>query len=99
MFEISVRDIDMPGVYSPMPMGAFRAVAKLLVDNAEKFCRWCLKDFSCKGETIMLAFAECFYSTQGIDINEVRMAYTINKKTSSEALQFHGRLLRLLRDT
>lgn len=46
---------QIPGVFSPMPKGAFYTVAKLPVDNAEKFCRWLLEEFSYEGETVMMA--------------------------------------------
>ena len=56
---------QIPGVFSPMPKGAFYTVAKLPVDNAEKFCRWLLEEFSYEGETVMMAPASGFYSTKG----------------------------------
>ena len=68
----------IPGVYSPIPMGAFYTVAKLPVDNAEDFCAWCLSDFDYEGETVMLAPASGFYSTPGLAKNEVRIAYVLN---------------------
>ncbi len=67
----------IPGVYSPIPMGAFYTVASLPVDDAEKFCAWCLTDFSYEGETVMLAPASGFYSTPGMGRNEVRVAYVL----------------------
>ena len=67
----------IPGVYSPIPMGAFYTVAKLPVDNAEDFCAWCLSDFDYEGETVMLAPASGFYSTPGLGKNEVRIAYVL----------------------
>ena len=65
----------IPGVYSPIPMGAFYTVAKLPVDDSEKFCAWCLSDFSYEGETVMMAPAAGFYTTPGAGRNEVRIAY------------------------
>ena len=67
----------IPGVYSPIPMGAFYTVARLPVDDAEKFCAWCLTDFSYEGETIMMAPASGFYSTPGLGRDEVRLAYVL----------------------
>ena len=55
----------IPGVYSPIPMGAFYTVAKLPIDDSEKFCRWCLEEFNYEGETIMMAPASGFYTTPG----------------------------------
>ena len=74
------------GVYSPIPMGAFYTVAKLPVDDAEKFCRWCLSDFTYEGCTIMLAPAAGFYTTPGAGINQVRIAYVLNKEDLTQAL-------------
>lgn len=76
----------IPGVYSPIPMGAFYTVAKLPVDNAEDFCAWCLSDFDYEGETVMLAPASGFYSTPGLGKNEVRIAYVLNQNDLKRAL-------------
>jgi aspartate aminotransferase len=76
----------IPGVYSPIPMGAFYTVAKLPVDDAEKFCAWCLSDFNYEGETVMLAPAAGFYTTPGVGINEVRLAYVLKKEDLTRAL-------------
>lgn len=76
----------IPGVYSPIPMGAFYTVAKLPVDDSEKFCRWCLESFEDNGETIMMAPASGFYTTPGIGYNEVRLAYVLKKKDLERAL-------------
>ena len=76
----------IPGVYSPIPMGAFYTVARLPVDDAEKFCAWCLTDFDYEGETIMMAPASGFYSTPGMGKDEVRIAYILNKTELKRAL-------------
>ena len=76
----------IPGVYSPIPMGAFYTVAKLPVDNAEDFCAWCLSDFDYEGETVMLAPASGFYSTPGQGKDEVRIAYVLNLDDLRRAL-------------
>ncbi len=76
----------IPGVYSPIPMGAFYTVAKLPVDDADKFCEWCLSDFSYEGETVMMAPASGFYSTPGMGRDEVRIAYVLKKDDLLRAL-------------
>ena len=76
----------IPGVYSPIPMGAFYTVAKLPVDDAEKFCAWCLSDFQYEGETVMMAPAAGFYTTPGAGRNEVRIAYVLKKDDLERAL-------------
>ena len=74
------------GVYSPIPMGAFYTVASLPVDDADKFCEWCLSDFNYDGETVMMAPASGFYSTPGMGRNEVRIAYVLKKEDLQRAL-------------
>lgn len=77
---------QIPGVYSPIPMGAFYTVAKLPVDDCERFCAWLLTDFNYEGETIMMAPASGFYTTPGAGKNEVRIAYILKKKDLERAL-------------
>ena len=74
------------GVYSPIPMGAFYTVAKLPVDDADKFCEWCLSDFSYEGETVMMAPASGFYSTPGMGCDQARIAYVLKKEDLQRAL-------------
>ncbi|MBQ0104395.1 MAG: pyridoxal phosphate-dependent aminotransferase [Prevotellaceae bacterium] len=76
----------IPGVYSPIPMGAFYTVAKLPVDDAEKFCAWCLEEFSYEGATVMMAPAAGFYTTPGAGRNQVRIAYVLKKEDLMQAL-------------
>lgn len=76
----------IPGVYSPIPMGAFYTVAKLPVDDSERFCRWCLEKFDYEGETIMMAPASGFYTTPGAGTNQVRIAYVLKKDDLTRAL-------------
>ena len=68
----------MNGVYCPNPGGAFYVVAQLPIDNADKFCQWMLESFSYNNDTVMMAPATGFYSTEGAGQNEVRMAYVLN---------------------
>ena len=76
----------IPGVYSPIPMGAFYTVARLPVDDSEKFCAWCLSEFNYEGETVMMAPASGFYTTPGAGQNEVRIAYVLKKDDLQRAL-------------
>ncbi len=76
----------IPGVFSPMPMGAFYTIARLPIDDSDKFCAWCLSDFSYEGETVMMAPATGFYSTPGKGTNEVRIAYVLKKADLERAL-------------
>lgn len=77
---------EIPGVYSPMPMGAFYTVAKLPVEDAEEFCRWCLEEFSYNGSTVFMAPAAGFYTIPGCGKNEVRIAYVLKQSDLEEAL-------------
>lgn len=83
----------IPGVYSPIPMGAFYTVARLPVDDSDRFCAWCLSDFSFEGETVMLAPASGFYTDPTKGRNEVRIAYVLNKNDLRRALYILGRAL------
>ena len=77
---------DIPGVFCPKPGGAFYAMAKLPVDDADKFCQWLLESFSYNGKTLMLAPGSGFYSTPGLGKNEVRLAYVLNTVAINEAM-------------
>lgn len=76
----------IPGVYSPIPMGAFYTVARLPVDDSDRFCAWLLSDFEYNGETIMMAPASGFYTTPGIGRDEVRIAYVLDKEDLKKSL-------------
>jgi aspartate aminotransferase len=76
----------IPGCYSPLPMGAFYTVAKLPVDNADKFCAWCLSEFEYEGQTVMMAPASGFYTTPDIGQDQVRIAYVLNREDLAKAL-------------
>ena len=83
----------IPGVYSPIPMGAFYTMTRLPIDDAERFCAWCLEEFSYENETIMMAPGTGFYTTPGAGHNEVRIAYVLNKHDLERALFILGRAL------
>ncbi len=76
----------IPGCYTPIPMGAFYTVVSLPVDDADKFCGWCLSEFQYNGATIFMAPASGFYTTPGMGRNEVRMAYVLNKADLAQAI-------------
>ncbi|MDE5607926.1 MAG: pyridoxal phosphate-dependent aminotransferase [Muribaculaceae bacterium] len=77
----------IPGCYTPIPMGAFYTVVSLPIDDADRFCAWCLRDFEYDGATIFMAPASGFYTTPGKGRNEVRMAYVLNKDELAKALE------------
>jgi aspartate aminotransferase len=77
---------QMEGVYCPNPGGAFYAMAKLPIDDSDKFCQWMLEEFSYNNQTVMFAPATGFYITPGLGLNEIRLAYVINKQDISNAM-------------
>ena len=76
----------IPGVFCPNPGGAFYAMARLPVDDADIFCQWLLEKFSYKNKTVMLAPASGFYGTKGLGKNEVRLAYVLNVDAINAAM-------------
>ncbi|MBM3430982.1 MAG: pyridoxal phosphate-dependent aminotransferase [Bacteroidetes bacterium] len=78
---------SIPGVFCPKPSGAFYCVAQFPVDDAEKFCQWLLEVFNYKGQTVMMAPANGFYSTPGAGKNEARIAYVLNKESLRNAVE------------
>lgn len=86
--KVVVESINaIKGAFCPDPSGAFYVVAKLPIDNSDKFCRWLLEDFSYNNETILLAPATGFYSTKGSGLNEVRISYVLNVNDLKKAMK------------
>lgn len=77
----------IPGVFCPNPGGAFYAMARLPIDDADKFCQWLLESFSYEEQTVMLSPATGFYATPGLGKQEVRLAYVINKESITKAMK------------
>jgi len=77
----------IPGVYTPTPKGAFYTVARLPIDDSDKFCQWILSEFSYNNQTVMMAPASGFYSTPGSGKNEVRIAYVLKKEDLGNAIE------------
>ena len=76
----------IPGVVVEEPMGAFYLMASLPVDNADKFQKWLLEEFSDNGDTVMFAPGAPFYETPGKGINEVRIAYVLKQQDLERAM-------------
>ncbi|MBE6312120.1 MAG: pyridoxal phosphate-dependent aminotransferase [Bacteroidales bacterium] len=76
----------IPGVYSPIPMGAFYTLARLPVEDADEFCAWCLTDFEYEGQTVMMAPASGFYTSPNLGRDEVRLAYVLKQNDLKKAL-------------
>ena len=77
----------MDGVFCTKPSGAFYLMAQLPIDDSDDFCRWMLEDFELDGETVMLAPATGFYSSEGAGKNEVRIGYVLNIAALSSAMR------------
>lgn len=86
---------ELDGVFCPMPRGAFYCVAKFPVDSAEKFCQWLLEDFEHNGDTVMMAPASGFYSTEGLGQQEARIAYVLNQDSLKKAVKCLGEALKV----
>ncbi len=78
---------QIPGVVTSEPLGAFYTMVKLPVDDADKFCAWCLSDFEYEGETVMMAPASGFYVTPGLGLSEVRIAYVLEVEKLRRAIK------------
>jgi len=76
----------IPGVFCPMPSGAFYAVAQLPVDSADRFAEWILSDFSYEGATVMMAPASGFYTDPALGAKQVRLAYVLEISQLKRAL-------------
>lgn len=77
---------QIPGVFAPTPMGAFYVMVRLPVDDTERFCQWCLTDFSYEGQTVMMAPGSGFYTDPNEGRDQVRMAYVLNKDELAKAM-------------
>jgi aspartate aminotransferase len=77
----------MDGVFCPKPSGAFYCIARLPIDNADRFCQWLLEKFSFEGKTVMLAPATGFYSVPTCGTDEVRIAYVLNLEDLQQAMR------------
>jgi aspartate aminotransferase len=76
----------MAGVFCPSPGGAFYAIARLPIDDCDKFCQWILESFEHQGQTVMMAPASGFYGSAGMGLNEVRLAYVLNAESIDAAM-------------
>ena len=98
---VSRRDLlidglnNIEGVFCPKPKGAFYAIAQLPVDNADKFAQWLLECFDLDGETLMVAPAAGFYATPNTGINQVRIAYVLNKESLKSAINILAKALKV----
>ncbi|MFT5102984.1 MAG: aspartate aminotransferase [Candidatus Latescibacterota bacterium] len=86
--NILIRELEaIPGVQVGHPKGAFYCIAQLPVKNSDRFAQWLLEDFDLEGETVMVAPAAGFYSSEGVGLNQIRIAYVLNKESLIRAVQ------------
>ena len=86
--DVMVKALNkIEGVVSPLPMGAFYTIAKLPIDDSDKFAQWLLEDFQYNNETVMVAPAEGFYATPGRGKDEVRIAYVLKIEDLKKAIK------------
>jgi len=86
---------SIPGVFCPMPSGAFYAMARLPIYNSDHFCQWLLESFSFEGATIMLAPATGFYASSGAGNDEVRIGYVLNVEDLEKSIEILREALRV----
>lgn len=85
--NVVVESINkMKGAFCPNPSGAFYVVAKLPIDDSDKFCQWLLEDFNYQSQTVMLAPATGFYATEGKGLDEVRISYVLKVEDLKNAM-------------
>ncbi len=89
---------NIPGVFCPNPGGAFYAIAKLPINDADYFCQWLLENFSYQNQTIMLAPASGFYGSENFGKSEVRLAYVIQNESIVKAIKCLEEALRIYKD-
>jgi aspartate aminotransferase len=92
----ALKEID--GVKIANPKGAFYCVAELPVKNADDFAQWLLESFEVNGETIMVAPAAGFYSTPGVGLNQIRIAYVLNNESLIKSVHILKEALKVYKD-
>jgi aspartate aminotransferase len=91
-----LKKID--GVKVAKPSGAFYCIAELPIKNADHFAQWLLEKFDINGETVMVATAAGFYSTPGVGLNQIRIAYVLNKESLIKAVAILKEALKIYKD-
>ncbi|MDG1729978.1 MAG: pyridoxal phosphate-dependent aminotransferase [Algibacter sp.] len=86
------------GVKVAKPKGAFYCIVELPVKNSDYFAQWLLEDFEVDNETIMVAPAAGFYSTEGVGLNQIRIAYVLNKESLIKAVHILKEALKVYKD-
>ena len=94
-----IKELEkIDGVKVAKPKGAFYCIAELPIKNADKFAQWLLEDFDVNGETVMVAPAAGFYSTPGVGLNQIRIAYVLNENSLKTAVNILNEALKVYKD-
>ncbi|GGW23053.1 aminotransferase [Arenibacter certesii] len=101
---VSRRDLlitelnKIEGIKVGNPQGAFYCIVELPIKNADKFAQWLLESFNTNGATVMVAPAAGFYATEGLGLNQVRIAYVLEKEEIKKAVHILGEALKVYND-
>jgi aspartate aminotransferase len=97
--DILIEELNkIEGVKVATPKGAFYCIAKLPVKNADHFAQWLLETYEYNGETVMVAPAAGFYSTPGVGLDEVRIAYVLKKEDLVKSVQILKEALKVYKN-
>ncbi|GAA4886150.1 pyridoxal phosphate-dependent aminotransferase [Flaviramulus aquimarinus] len=86
------------GIKVAKPKGAFYCIAELPIKNSDNFAKWLLENFDIDGKTIMVAPAAGFYSTPGVGLNQIRIAYVLKKESLIKAVNILKEALKVYKD-
>ena len=94
--NILIEELEkIDGVKIGHPQGAFYCIAELPVENSDNFAQWLLEEFRVKGETVMVAPAAGFYASEGLGLNQIRIAYVLDKDSLKRAVNILGEALKI----
>ncbi|TVZ57711.1 aspartate aminotransferase [Flavobacteriaceae bacterium MAR_2010_105] len=97
--NILISELEkIEGLKVAKPNGAFYCIAELPIKNADNFAQWLLEKFDINGETIMVAPAAGFYSTPGVGLNQIRIAYVLNKESLKKSVAILKEALKVYKD-
>lgn len=93
--NILVEELQkIDGVKVAVPQGAFYCIAELPITNSDDFAQWLLEEFESEGETVMVAPAAGFYATDGLGLNQIRIAYVLEKDQLKRAVKILDKALK-----
>ncbi len=98
--NILIEELEkIEGVKVAKPNGAFYCIAELPVKNSDDFARWLLESFDFENSTIMVAPAAGFYSTPGVGLNQIRIAYVLNEESLKTSVKILAEALKVYKDS